>query len=230
VSGEIRAVTKVVADIFVGRHGFTRHGRRLSRGDGLWREVIISPFNSTIRGAYRFDVLMRLGLVGLTSISSRKGAEGPWNSWVVMASACEVLRKTDPRVQSFELTGNHPEDLTVLSRVGDMMHTLALDFLLKYETADDLLDLVLNGEEEFRRLDIQPWNRLSRLELGCLYLEFMGESIRARQLAAVAENLSHEEGVNYFPDKLRRGMQAATEQRIARGSGMSQGSGPPSQG
>jgi hypothetical protein len=76
-----------------------------------------------------------------------------------------------------------------------------------------LIELALNGADEFKRLDLWPWNELPRLELACVYLEFVGEAQKAQDVRDEALRLAGEQGVDYFPKRLRENMQMASHKR-----------------
>ncbi|MBS2966853.1 hypothetical protein KGA66_27710 [Actinocrinis puniceicyclus] len=208
--GEIKDLAAVVAQIMVKEHGFTKKGRLFLREDNLLRSVIISPSKAAATGSYRFDVALNLGLLGLSSSSATR------SEWVVSATAGKIRMMRDRSARRLEITGNDEEDSRVKAELIELLQALSDDFLLKPSSPADLIELVVSGADDFKRLDLWPWNELARLELACVYLEYVGESQRAHKLEERALHLSIEQGVDYFPKRLRENVQMASLRKSSR--------------
>jgi len=127
-------------------------------------------------------------------------------------------------VKRFELIGNPDEDSRVKSEFVEVLRVVCNEFLLKLRQPADLLDLVVNGESEFARLRLAPWNELPRLELASVYLEFLGEKAAAAKSVEKAVSIAVATGVDRFPDRIRASVARASERRRSAGTGGVSGS------
>jgi hypothetical protein len=119
----------------------------------------------------------------------------------------------DRSARRFEITGSAEEDSQVKARLIELLRILCDEFLLKLNGPDDLIELVLNGADEFKRIDLWPWNEIPRLELACVYLEFIGEVRKAQEIQDRAVRLAIDQGVTYFPERIRENMKKASLKR-----------------
>ena len=214
MAGVLIEVASVLAGVLVTEHGFTRKGRHFLREDELLRSVVVTPSKTAAPGAYEFEVLLNLGLRGLSSSTSAR------REWVVMATVGKIERLRDRSAVRFELTGNDAADSQVTARVVELVRVLAGEFLLRPVGQSDLIELVVDGADEFKRLDLSPWNVLPRLGLACVYLDFVGESERADDVQDRALRLADEQGVHYFAERLREDRATAL---LRRGSAIGSG-------
>ncbi|MGR6998730.1 hypothetical protein ACU686_12445 [Yinghuangia aomiensis] len=62
------------------------------------------------------------------------------------------------------------------------LRTLCDEFLVRYETPDDLLGLVADNPDEWRRLELEPFNVVGRLQQAAVYAAYLGQRDRAEAL------------------------------------------------
>jgi hypothetical protein len=209
VAGEIKRALDVVSNLLVKEFGFAKSGHFFLRTDDLLRSAVVTRSKTSIPGSYRFDVSLNLGIIGLSSSSARS------SEWVVAASLDKINRMRRGTTRRFEITGILDQDSRVELELADVLSSVCDEFLLGVDGPAELVDLVLNGQREFSRLDLWPWNELGRLELACVYLEFMGERRAVDQLQEKAIQMASANGVDYFPDKLRKNILMASGKRAS---------------
>jgi hypothetical protein len=181
----------LVADqtqLLVLDHGFTLVGRRFIREDELIRSAWFVP-GATLPGRFRFDILFDIGIAGLSSFSSKA------QLWVVRCSASQ-LRDIDslPAVH-LELTAG-ADDERLREGVRLICSYVTDNFLMRHKTAEDLYRWVCsnvieflndpNYDNDFRRLRLNPWNVIPRVELAAVYAAHLGRYDDAASLEAMA--------------------------------------------
>ncbi|WP_157734892.1 hypothetical protein [Pseudofrankia inefficax] len=205
---ELRIVAKVVSDLLVKECEFTKKGNLFLRRDsGLLRTAVVSRSKWSHPGSFGFDVSLNLGIAGLSSSSAAR------SEWVVSASLNKIHRMRTKSTVGLEISGDPDEDAGTCSELSDVLRSVSSEFLLRSSGPADLIDLVCNGVADFKRLDLWPWNELPRLELACVYLEFIGETQAAAELQTKAGEVAASSGVDYFPSRLQKNIIKAAEMR-----------------
>jgi hypothetical protein len=180
-------LSTAAAGLLVDEFGFSRNKLRFIREDSLARSAWFVPGKHASKATYNFELILDLGLPGLSAITS---AAQPW---VVRASAEKVYRKRTPapRVKFAFRDGIYGNEIE--SVVLEMLRVVADEFFLKLRSPDDLyefirsnsLDFLREGmaaENEFKKLDLMPWNVLPRMQLAAVYAAYLGRSDDALEL------------------------------------------------
>lgn len=192
-------------------HGFHVKGRVAIREDELLRAVAFHPEKTATSGSYRFDVTLNLGIPGLSSVSASR------REFVVTASLGKIHRLKDSGNGRLELTGGE-SDSAVESTVRSLLLDLCSEFLLAISEPCSLLRL-LEDENEFKRLDLWPWNLLPRLELACVYSAFLGVDKHTDKLLERAIKCAREGNMDYAVDRIHMNVRKATQCREKSGGG-----------
>ncbi|MGA5444272.1 hypothetical protein ACPCKW_32905 [Streptomyces griseoincarnatus] len=187
------------------QHGFRVRGRTVIREDRLLRAVVFHPEKTANSGAYRFDATLNLGLPGLSTVSASR------REFIVAASLGKIYRLRNPGKGRFELRGDD-SDSEVEFAVRSLLADLRSEFLLAISEPVDLLGL-LEDEDEFKRLDLWPWNLLPRLELACVYSTFLGMDEQASRLVERAIRCAREDGMEYAVARIHANVQKAKRAR-----------------
>ncbi|NEA62369.1 hypothetical protein [Streptomyces sp. SID12488] len=213
MSSELKPLIAQAGDFLKREYGFRVKGRIAIREDQLLRSVVFHPEKTATKGACRFDVTLNLGLPGLSSMSPTR------RIYVVSASLGKISRLRDPARGRFELTGEN-SDTEVISNVLSLLSDLCSDFFISLPGPSDLLDL-LDNPEEFKRLDLWPWNELPRLELASVYCAFLGKGELASQWEGPAIQCALDGGMEYAVERVRANVAEALEAR-RRASGLTE--------
>ncbi|MET7931542.1 hypothetical protein ABZT43_48595 [Streptomyces sp. NPDC005349] len=203
MSSELKPLIVQAGDFLKREYGFRVKGRIAIREDRLLRSVVFHPEKSATRGAYRFDVTLNLGLPGLSLVSASRRVH------VISASLGKISRLRDSTKRRFELTGESSDD-AVISDVLSLLSDLCSDFLMSMSGPSDLLDL-LDNSEEFKRLDLWPWNELPRLELASVYYAFLGQEELAYQWRERTVQCALDGGMEYAVERVRVSVEEALE-------------------
>lgn len=89
---------------------------------------------------------------------------------------------------------------------------LCSEFFLAITGPSGLLAL-LEYDDEFKRLDLWPWNLLPRLELTCVYSAFLGAEEQTNQLVERAISCARDGDMEYAVDRIRVNVRKATQAR-----------------
>ncbi|MFD8970146.1 hypothetical protein ACFV0C_35025 [Streptomyces sp. NPDC059568] len=203
MNDELKQLIGQAGDFLKREYGFRVKGRIATREDRLLRAVVFHPEKTAAEGAYRFDVTLNLGLPGLSSATASRRV------WVISASLGKIYRLRNPAKGRFELTGES-SDAEVCSDVLSLLSDLCSDFLMAMSNPDDLLGL-LDNPEEFKRLDLWPWNELPRLELASVYYAFLGRVELASQWKERTIQCALDGGMEYAVERVHASVEEALE-------------------
>jgi hypothetical protein len=159
-------------------------------------------------------VLFDLGVPGLTTVSSRA------QTWVVRGSGSAI--RSDRRGH-FELTGADSD----LAQEEIALKTIAFglrQLLQICTTPQDLYAMVeanamsflergMQADDEFKRLQLQPWNVVPRLELAAMYGAFLGDDAGADRLITLAVQHAARDRIDYTVEQARERVRFAQAQR-----------------
>jgi hypothetical protein len=207
MSDELKNLIVQASSLMKVEHGFTRKGRLLIREDSLLRAIAFRPEKTATKGAYRFDVTLSLGLPGLSTVTALR------REWVVSASLSKLHRLRNEGSGRFELTGREEEDEGVEETVLALLSSLCAEFFLSVGEPVDLLSLVVDDPEKFKRLDLWPWNELPRLELGSVYAAFLGLEDQAEILKENAIRCAIDGDMDYAVNRVQDSVQNARAAR-----------------
>jgi hypothetical protein len=213
---DLAAVVKATGRFLIEEHGFAVSKRRYTRLDELLRSVWFVPLFAT-KELYRFDVLFDLGIPGISRFSPRE------QEWIVRAHAQQVSlwEPTYPRVKFVTppIGGG-----LVDPAVDEVVQRLAVEFLLRYRTPTELYTLVRNDalafavhgmgvDNEFKRLKLDPWNAIVRLELAAVYAAFLGFKDDLVAILAQARDTAERDRVGYAIPRIEAGVESAMRAR-----------------
>lgn len=214
----IKRLADKAAVILCAEYGFTRSraGTRFVDQSPLLRSVWLHPTSFAGPGGYCFDVLLDVGIPGLSAFSSRD------QRWVVRASGSDI--RSDRRGH-FELTGAE-SDLAEEEIALETLTSGLRQFLQVCGTPQDLYAMVevnavaflergMQADNEFKRLRLQPWNVVPRLELAAVYGAFLGDDAGAERLIALAVEHAARKRIDYTIERARDSIQFAQTQRAA---------------
>jgi hypothetical protein len=141
----LKSFAEQTAGFLVSNHGFDVKGTRYLRQDRLMRSVWFVESKATTDDAVAFDVVLDLGIPGVSSFAPRI------QKWVVRASTYQVyIRHVSPAVR-FELR-NVGWDSRLEEAVRSTLIRLCSEFLLNFETEYELYDFVKTNAIEFKEL------------------------------------------------------------------------------
>jgi hypothetical protein len=216
VNPAIKRLADKTGAILCGEHGFTRSrtGTRFVSESPLLRSIWLRPMSFARPGSYCFDVLFDLGIPGLSALSSRA------QTWVVRASGSGI--RSDRRGH-FELTGAD-SDLAEEDSALETLTSGLRQFLQICATPQDLYAMVetnavtflergMQADNEFKRLRLQPWNVVPRLELAAVYAAFLGDDTSADRLIAFALKHAALRRIDYTVERARESIQFAQTRR-----------------
>ena len=216
----IKRLADRAAGILCAEHGFTRSrgGTRFVSETPLLRSVRLDPMPFAVPGSYCFDVLFDLGIPGLSTFSPRA------QTWVVRACGSKVR---SGRGGHFELTGGDgdlaEEELaleTIMSGLAEYLQACATPrdlYAMVEANAVAFLEQGMQADNEFKRLRLEPWNAVPRLELAAVYGAFLGEDAAADRLAGLAVERAALKGIDYTVERARESIRFARARRAAAG-------------
>lgn len=163
------------ADFFVRDNCYKRRARFFAKNDALLRKATFIPVKTARSGAQRFDIALDLGIPGLSSLQAGK------EMWFVRASVSKLYRLANPKSVHFELDeSEHGRE--VARQAAETLRHACKRFLFAVASPQDLFDLTYQQRQQFRELDLWPWNELPRLELAGVMAAFLGRTADVREI------------------------------------------------
>jgi hypothetical protein len=187
VKKNLNSLADAIGSVLVDGAGFSRDKLRFTRADGLDRRVWLIPGKNASSATHPFELIFDIGMPKLRELATDA------QPWVVRASAEKVYRKSTPvpRVKFIFFDGIYDDDVERV--VIDVLRHVCDEFFLTMTGPEELYDLVrrnaltflwdaMAAENEFKRLDLMPWNVVPRLQLAAVYAASLGHSVEASEL------------------------------------------------
>jgi hypothetical protein len=195
--------------------GFATRGSLLVKEDSLLRIIQIDVLQNSITSeSVKFDLLFDLGIPGITLYTPRS------RKWVVRCYGSTLageVREPD----DFLLTGG-PADESVRRTAVSRTRQVCDEFLMRFEddnslyrfVRDSTLKFLAEGTElhdDYRRLDLFPWNAMPRLELAGVYAAFLGLDEEADSIQEAAERFAtgKNKDLDYLLPEIRQNISEA---------------------
>jgi hypothetical protein len=195
--------------------GFTVRGSLAMREDSLIRAIQVDMMqNISPPGTASFDLLFDLGIPGISVFAPCA------REWVVRCHGRKFPLGDGPAKESFALTGG-PGDEKVIENSISCLREACSEFLLRYEdcyalyrfvrdSAIGFADLGMELRDDYRRLSLEPWNALRRLELAGIYAAFLGLHDEADSIETIVERLATvKRGLDIYLPQIHENIAAA---------------------
>lgn len=190
--------------------GFTVRGSLLVKEDSLIRTMQLDVLqNASTPERTRFDLLFDVGLPGMSAFTARS------RKWVLRCYGSKIPGNPEAADEDFVLTGEST-DTQVRQVAMSRARQACEEFLMRFQddrslylfVRDNALRFATEGVEphdDYRRLQLYPWNALARLELAGVYASFLGLEKEADSLQEAAERFVTEKNKNldYLLPQLR---------------------------
>lgn len=172
--------------------GFTVRGSLLVKEDSLIRTMQLDVLqNASTPERTRFDLLFDVGIPGISAFTARS------RKWVLRCYGSKIPGNPEATDEDFVLTGESA-DTQVRQVAMSRARQACEEFLMRFEddrslclfVRDNALRFATEGVEphdDYRRLQLYPWNALARLELAGVYAAFLGRETDADSLQEAAE-------------------------------------------
>jgi hypothetical protein len=213
------AYVEAAARFLVEEHNFVLSQRVCTRSDALMRSVRFDLLSVTPT-SYRFDIHFDLGIPGVTEFGTKK------QLWIVRAYAQLASREEPsyPKPKLILIKGEAVEPAA--HRFDELIKRLTEDFLLRYSDPDLLYQMVRNSaleftrrgmsvHDEFRRLHLEPWNVIVRLELAAVYAAFLGREADVNRILRLANEYAPKYRVEHAIPRLEANVEAARRKQGA---------------
>lgn len=169
--------------------GFTGRGSFFLKQDALVRAIQIATMQKG-SGFASFDLLFDLGIPGISNFTPKA------REWGVRCYGKNVPLDSNLGVLRFSLVGDSGDE-AVVEAASSCLQRACDNFLMLYEnpgalyrfvseSALQFVDLGMELDDEFRRLRLEPWNVMKRLELAGVYASFLGLRDDANSVEAAA--------------------------------------------
>lgn len=213
-----RAIRPLTDDIrrLAKEAGFAARGSLLVKEDSLLRIIQVDVLqNVSSPGRIKFDLLFDLGVPGLSTFTPRS------RKWVLRCYGSKLPDAEGKVDGDFVLTGG-PADNSVRRSATSRTRHACDEFLMRFEDGislyrfvrDSALQFLVDGmelEDDFKRLQLHPWNALARLELAGVYASFLGLEREANSIQEAAERFAtgKNKDLDYLLPRIRENISAA---------------------
>lgn len=196
--------------------GFAARGSLLVKEDSLLRIMQVDVLqNASSPGHIRFDLLFDIGIPGLSTFTPRS------RKWVLRCYGSKLPDAEGEVGGDFVLTGE-PADDSVRRSATSRTRQACEEFLMRFEdrnslyrfVRDSALQFLVDGmelQDDFKRLQLHPWNALARLELAGVYASFLGLEKEADSIQEAAERFAtgKNKDLDYLLPRIRENISEA---------------------